>query len=137
MGEVKTQVRLINAADESLARRGGLPQEQVRVYETEALVDTGAVSTVIPTDVAQALGLDATHKRVVEYADGRQDPVDVVGPLAVVIRGRRTFEEALVLGDEVLIGRTVLGKLDLHVDYVNQRLIPNPAHLDQAVNKVK
>ena len=74
MGEVKTQVRLINAADESLARGGRLPQEQVRVYETEALVDTGAVSTVIPTDVAQALGLDATHRRVVSTRTGGKTP---------------------------------------------------------------
>jgi clan AA aspartic protease len=137
MGEVRTHVKLINAADEALARRGQLPSEQVRVYETEAMIDTGAVSTVLPDDVVHALGLDATHRRVVEYADGRQEAVDVVGPMAVVIRGRRTFEEALVLGDEVLIGQTVLEKLDLHVDCANRRVVPNPEHPDQAVNKVK
>ncbi len=137
MGEVRTQVKLINAADEALARRGQFPLEQVRTYETQALVDTGAVSTVLPSDVARTLGLDATHRRVVEYADGRNEAVDAVGPLAIEIRGRRTFEEALVLGDEVLIGQTVLEKLDLHVDCANQRVIPNPAHPDQAVNKVK
>jgi clan AA aspartic protease len=137
MGEVRTQVKLISAADEALALGGRLPLDQVRNYETSALVATGAVSTVIPTDVVQALGLNATHRRVVEYADGRQEPVDVVGPLTVVIRGRRTFEEALVLGDEVLIGQTALEKLDLHVDRANQAVIPNPAHPDQAVNKVK
>ena len=58
-------------------------------------------------------------------------------PVAININGRDTAEEALVLGDEVLIGQTVLEKLDLHVDSANQRLIPNPAHPDQAVNKVK
>jgi clan AA aspartic protease len=114
-----------------------MPPDQIHVYETNALIDTGAVSTVIPTDVARTLGLDSTHQRVVEYAGGRQEIVYVVGPLAVIIRGRRTFEEALVLGDEVLIGQTVLEKLDLHVDCANQQLIPNPAHPDQTVNKVK
>jgi len=137
MGEVRAQVKLINAADETLARRGMMPPDQIHVYETNALIDTGAVSTVIPTDVVRTLGLDSIHQRVVEYADGRQETVDVVGPLAVIIRGRRTFEEALVLGDEVLIGQTVLEKLDLHVDCANQQLIPNPAHPDQTVNKVK
>ena len=58
-------------------------------------------------------------------------------PVAININGRDTAEEALVLGDEVLIGQTVLEKLDLHVDSANQRLIPNPAHPDQTVNKVK
>lgn len=137
MGEVRAQVKLINATDEALAHSGQLPPEQVRVYEANALIDTGAVSTIIPTDVVQRLGLNSTHQRVVEYADGRQEPVAAVGPLTIVIRGRRTFEEALVLGDEVLIGQTVLEKLDLHVDCANRQLIPNPAHPDQAVNKVK
>ncbi|HEX8129429.1 MAG TPA: aspartyl protease family protein [Pyrinomonadaceae bacterium] len=137
MGEVKAPVKLINAADESLARRGLLPQDQIRVYETNAVIDTGAVCTVIPTDVMQALGLSSVHQRVVEYADGRNDPVPVTESMVVIIRGRRTSDEALVLGDEVLIGQTVLGKLDLHVDCANQILIPNPAHPDQAVNKVK
>lgn len=137
MGEVKAQVQLINATDEALARRGQLAPEQVRIYETNAVIDTGAVSTVIPSDVVRALGLGSTYQRAVEYVDGRNETVDVVGPIAVVIRGRRTFEEALVLGNDVLIGQTVLEKLDLHVECANQRLIPNPAHPDQAVNKVK
>jgi len=51
--------------------------------------------------------------------------------------GRDTLEEALFLGDEVLIGQTVLEKLDVLVDCVNQRLITNPAHPDQPVSKIK
>lgn len=137
MGEARAQVKLINATDESLARRGQLPQEQIHIYETNALVDTGAVCTILPADVVQRLDLAATHQRVVEYADGRKEAVDAVGPLTVIINGRRTFDEALVLGDEVLIGQTVLEKLDLHVDCANQRVMPNPAHPDQTVNKVK
>ncbi len=43
----------------------------------------------------------------------------------------------MVLGDEVLIGQTVLEKLDLLVDCRNQRVVPNPAHPDQPVTKVK
>jgi hypothetical protein len=52
------------------------------------------------------------------------------------ILGRDTIEEALVLGDEVLIGQTVLEKLDLQADCANRRLVPNPAHPDQLVSKV-
>jgi len=137
MGEVRTQVKLINAADETLARRGQLPPEQVRTYETEGVVDTGAVCTILPTDVVQTLGLYSTHRRGVEYANGGNEAGLVTESLVIVIRGRRTSDEALVLGAEVLIGQTVLEKLDLHVDCANQRLIPNPAHPDQAVNKVK
>jgi hypothetical protein len=36
-----------------------------------------------------------------------------------------------------LIGQTVLEKLDLLADCARQRLVPNPAHPDQPVTKVK
>ena len=137
MGEIRVQVRLVNAVDEALVRRGQLPSDQVRTYEADAMVDTGAIRTVIPVHVLQQLGLGVRGQRVAEYADGRQDVVDVTEPIVVEVLGRDTLEEALVLGDEVLIGQTVLEKLDLLADCANNRLIPNPAHPDQPVSKVK
>jgi hypothetical protein len=47
------------------------------------------------------------------------------------------LEEALVLGDEVIVGQTVLEKLDLLPDCARHQLIANPAHRDQPVTKVK
>lgn len=137
MGEVRVKARLTNVVDEELVRRGLLAKEQIRTYEADALVDTGAVRTVIPPDVASALGLAARGRHVVEYADGRKEAVDLTGPLAVELHGRSTLEDALVLGDEVLIGQTVLEKLDLFVDCQRGRVVPNPAHPDQAVTKLK
>lgn len=113
MGEVRVTVALSNAADEALARRGKLPQDQVHRYQTDALVDTGAVPTVVPVFVAQQLGLMPYTRRVVVLADGRREPVDVVEPAVLRIDGRDTVEELLVLGDEVIIGQTVLEKMDL------------------------
>lgn len=137
MGEVRVKARLINAVDEGLARRGALKPEQVRAYVADALVDTGAVRTVLPSEVVARLGLGIRGQRVAEYADGRAEAVDVTEPLIVELEGRDTIEDALVLGDEVLIGPTVLEKLDLFVDCQRRRLVPNPAHPDQAITKVK
>jgi len=137
MGEVRTEVNLTNAIDEGLVRRGQLAPEQVRRYKADALIDTGAVRMVVPPHVVQALGLAITGQRVAEYADGRKDAVGITEAIDVDINGRSTLDEALVLGDEVIIGQTVLEKLDLWVDCTNQRLIPNPAHPDQPVSKVK
>ena len=137
MGEVKLKIRLANAFDEGLARRKQLEPSKIRTCEVTALVDTGAVMSVIPPEVMEQLGVEATGNRVAEYADGRKDRVTVTEPIVFNVLGRRTPEEALVLGDEVLIGQTVLEKLDLLVDCANQQLIPNPAHPDQAVTKVK
>lgn len=137
MGEVRAHVKLTNILDEELMHQGQLTPQQVRTYEANALVDTGALCTVLPIDVVRHLGLRVHGQRVAEYVDGRKEAVDVVGPFTVTVRGRQTIEEALVIGDEVLIGLTVLEKLDLQVDAAGQRLIPNPAHPDQAVTKVK
>lgn len=137
MGEVRVRVNLTNAVDEALARRGQLASHQVRVYEAHALVDTGAVRSVLPIHVVERLGLAIRGQRVAEYADGRREAVSVTEPLVIEIEGRDTLEEALVLGDEVIIGQTVLEKLDLFVDPINQRVVPNPAHPDQPVSKVK
>jgi clan AA aspartic protease len=137
MGEIRVKVRLTNALDEALARRGQLTAGQVRTAELDAVVDTGAVRTVVPTQVIQDLGLQIRGQRVVEYADGRKEPVGVTEPLLIECLKRDTMEEALVLGDEVLIGQTVLEKLDLLADCANRRLIPNPAHPNQPVTKVR
>jgi predicted aspartyl protease len=137
MGEVRVKARLTNAVDESLVRRGMLKPEQVRTYEADALVDTVAVRTVLPPHVVARLGLGERGRRMAEYADGRKETVGVTEPLVVELAGRDTLDEALVLGDEVLIGQTVLEKLDLFVDCERRRLVPNPAHPDQPVTKVK
>ena len=137
VGEIRVKVRLTNAVDEELMLDGQLAPDRVRFYEADALVDTGAVRTVIPLEVRQRLGTRVRGQRIAEYADGRQEAVDITGPLIVDIFGRDTMEEAMVLGDEVLIGQTVLEKLDLWADCAGRRLIPNPAHPDQPVNKVK
>ena len=77
MGEVRVKVKITNVFDEMLARRGQLSPQQVRVYEAEAVVDTGAVSLVLPIFVSEKLGLARPYKQMAVYADGRGDEVDV------------------------------------------------------------
>lgn len=137
MGEVRVKVKLTNALDKALVRRGQLDPEQVHVHEADALVDTGAVRCVLPPFVADRLGLERVGQRVAVYADGRQEEVDLTEPFTLEIMGREELEDAMVLGDEVLIGQTALEKLDLVVDCVAQRLLPNPAHPDQPMSKIK
>ncbi len=136
MGEVRVQVKLTNAVDEVLVNRGLLNPNQLRIYETQALVDTGAVRTVLPMDIVQQLGLRIRGQQLAKYADGRQEAVGLTEPVIIEVEGRETTEAALVVGDEVLIGQTVLETLDLHVDCKNQRLIPNPAHPDHPVLRI-
>ena len=137
MGEVRVKVRLANSYDESRRQRGEINKDEVRRYEADALVDTGAVSSVIPANVMKILGLLSRGKRVAEYADGRKDIVELTEPIIFDIIGRETEEGARVLGDEVIIGQTILEVLDLLVDCNSRKVIPNPAHPDQSVVKIK
>jgi clan AA aspartic protease len=137
MGEVKVTIKLINATDEVNAQMKQGKRVKVRSLEIEGVIDTGAVALILPPHVANKLGLLRMGKQVAQYADGRQDEVDVTSPVFVEVMGRRTTEEAMVLGDEVLIGQTVLEKTDLIVNCRDQILIPNPAHPNQPVQKVR
>jgi clan AA aspartic protease len=128
MGEVRVKVKLTNNRDELMAREGLLKPEQVRSLEVEALVDTGAVRCVIPAKIKQELGLGTVARRRAQYADGRSEEVDVTEPVRIDLENRPTYEDCLVLGDQVLIGQTALESTDLFVDCVGGRLVPNPAH---------
>ncbi|MGH9837123.1 MAG: clan AA aspartic protease [Blastocatellia bacterium] len=137
MGEVRAKIKLTNATDEVMAQMSRGKRAKVRQLEIEGVIDTGAVSLILPSHVANKLGLLRMGKQVAQYADGRQDEVDVTSPVFVEVMGRRTTEEAMVLGDEVLIGQTVLEKIDLLVNSRDQKLIPNPAHPNQPIQKVR
>ncbi|MEG4799844.1 clan AA aspartic protease [Microcoleus sp. ARI1-B5] len=136
MGAVRVNVKLTNAIDEGLVNRGLLKPNLVRVCEAEAVINTGGVRTAIPVEVCEHLGLRIRSQEIAKYADGRQETVGVTGPRIIEMEGRETIEAAMVLGDIVLIGQTVLETLDLLVDCKNQRLVPNPENPERAVLRV-
>lgn len=137
MGEIRVKVKLVNAADHEYARQGRIAASEVRFVETEAVVDTGAVTSVIPQAVLDQLGLSTPWDMVVRYADGRTESVPVSNAILFELLDRHTIDEAAVLGDEVLLGQTILEKTDLLADCYGQRLIPNPEHPDRAVIKIR
>jgi clan AA aspartic protease len=106
------------------------------VCEVEALVDTGAARTIIPHRIASQLGLGIVDYVTVRFADGRSGQVGMTDPVRVHLEGRHTAEETLVVGDEVLIGQTILEKLDLFVASHGRRLIPNPDHPDKIIARL-
>lgn len=133
MGEIRVKVRLTNAWDEALAHRGQLADNQVRSLEADAMIDTGAIRSVIPADVLDRLGVQVRGQRRIQLADGQWENIGVSEPLLFQIEDREAAEEALVLGDEVLIGQTTLEAVDLLADCARQV----PGHPDGPVLKVK
>src|SRR5207244_12783549 len=126
MGEVRTKVKLFNNADANAAAEGKLATEKVRVIETDAMVDTGAVRSCIPALLLEQLGIRPYDRVTVELADGRKSDVGLADGVRFEIMERRSSDDALILGDEVLIGQTLLGKMGLLVDCTHHRLVRDP-----------
>jgi clan AA aspartic protease len=95
-----------------------------------ALVDTGATFMCVTQEMATQLGFDITEvsTHVVTLADGRQIKVPRIAPIEILFDNRSYVTEALVLGNEALMGVLPLEAMDLMVDPLNQRLVVNPAH---------
>jgi clan AA aspartic protease len=136
MGQVYVQVTLTNYREAVLARLGQLDASQVHRYQTEALVDTGAVQSVVPAAVADRLGLMRLRHTDAKYADGRVEEVDLAEVVTVEILGRHIEITPMVLGEHILLGVIVLAGLDLTVDCHSNRLVPSQGTWDQPVFRV-
>ncbi len=95
-----------------------------------ALVDTGATFMCVTEAIAVQLGFDTTEvsRHIVTLADGRQLKVPRIAPIEIIFGNRSYITEALVLGDEALMGVLPLEAMDLMVDPLREQLIVNPAH---------
>ncbi|MBW4507034.1 MAG: retroviral-like aspartic protease family protein [Scytonematopsis contorta HA4267-MV1] len=136
MGEVRVKVKLTNAVDEALVSRGLLNPNTLRFCEVEAVVDTGAVRTMLPMAIVQQLGMRIRGQQVAQYANGMEESIGLTEPVIIELEGRETTEVTLVTGNTVLIGQTVLETLDLLVDCNNKRLLPNPEHPNYSVMRI-
>ena len=136
MGQMHIPVILTNYREAILARLGQLDASQVHRYEAEALIDTGAMHCVIPPAVADHLGLLRLRRTSARYVNDQVEEVDMSEVVTIEMMGRQTSEETMIVGTHILIGVTVLEKLDLVVDCHRQRLIPNEGTRDQPVFRV-
>ena len=91
-------------------------------------MDTGSTQSIIPPDLAKSPGLRIHRQATGILADGKRVSCGVSLGVRYEIGGRDTCQDAYIMGDSVVIGQTVLESTDLLVDYVNRKVIPNPAH---------
>jgi clan AA aspartic protease len=137
MGEVKATIKIKNATDVGMHRRGLLAEDQIRSVTVEAVVDTGAVRSCIPVDLKEELGLYTIRHINAQMANGQVDSVELTDAAYIDILGRVATESFLVLGGEVLIGQTALESTDLLVDCNRQRVITNPDHPNSAIIRIR
>ena len=93
----------------------------------EALVDTGAIYTMLPEDLLDGLGVPRLETDIFEMAD--ESLVEYpIGDAVIRLQGRmRTVPIVFAKPDNTpLLGATALEIFRLLVDPFEQRLIPSP-----------
>lgn len=86
MGEVKVQIELENFVDRYRYLEKQIGEEEIRRYQMEALIDTGAVMLALPQDVVEKLGLRILRTVVVTYVDERKEERSVAGIVTIKIQ---------------------------------------------------
>ena len=130
MAEANAKVSLTNLMDRLQASvRSDCGPFVIRSVSLQAVFKPGEVYSRISPLVARSLGVEELRKHEIRRTDQSGKLEVIVVPLQFESYGRTTVDEAVVLGEgeEVLIGRTVLNKLDLVVDE-RGTVMPNPSH---------
>ncbi len=104
------------------------PAAPAREWEGQFLVDTGAIDSLVPRPILEAIGLEPAAQRNYELADGTEITMDVAGAEMELLG---EFTAGLVIfGDakaEPLLGVTALESVGIEIDPQNQRLKKLPS----------
>ena len=137
MGEVRTEITLVNAGDAVKARDGFIPQSEVRRLTVNAVVDTGAWTLIINEATREKLGLLVEETGETTVAGGGTVPSQVTEPVRIYWKNRDTPCKAVVIpGEEdVLMGALPLEAMDLMIHPKTQEV--TGAHGDTVRSVVK
>lgn len=139
MGLVYAEIELINGDDLGLARRNIIGEEEVKRMYVTALVDTGSYMLAINENIQAQLELPFLEKRKGQLADGSIAEYNVVGPIQLRFKNRRSICSAMILpgNNEVFLGAIPLEDMDVLIHPQRQELIVNPDHPYVAQMKMK
>lgn len=124
MGKILTTLTITNHADQITARRGFLPEDQVRsITLNNVLVDTGATTLCLPSDAIKQLGLNLLKEVDVATASGI-NKARIFEDASIDLMGRIGTFECLELpgGRDALLGVIPLEALGIELDLKNQQL---------------
>ncbi len=130
MGKVLATLTITNRADQVIASRGFIPDDQIRSVTLEdVLIDTGATTLCLPAKVIEKLGLELLREVDVATANGFSK-ARVFQDAKISLCGREGTFECLELpgGQSPLLGVIPLEFLGIESDLRNQTLKVLPDH---------
>jgi len=129
MGRVTEKLLVKNYVDVANASAGIIKPEQIRLLETDAIVDTGATYVCLSRKNIETLGLPFHNTINIKTANGKASRRTFEGA-KIELKGRSFVMEVMENDEDTpaLIGYLLLEALDFVVDPKTQSVIPNPAH---------
>lgn len=129
MGRVTEKLLVKNYVDVANASVGIIKPEQIRMLETDAIVDTGATYVCLSRKNIETLGLPFHNTINIKTANGKASRRTFEGA-KIELKGRSFVMEVMENDEDTpaLIGYLLLEALDFVVDPKTQSVIPNPAH---------
>jgi len=124
MGRVTIELTVTNRADEIRAEDGTIKADDIRkVTLTDVLVDMGAMTLSLPTDIIKQLGL-APLKRVLAATAAGYQHATVYQDAKISLLGREGVFQCLELpgGDHPLLGVIPMEELGVEIDLQKQEL---------------
>jgi len=124
MGKVHTTLTIVNRADQVLVENGFWSEEQIRsITLNQVLVDTGATTLCLPSNLIHQLGLKLLKEVPVATAMGITT-AHIYQDAKICLYGREGTFECLELpgGQDPLLGVIPLEMLGLEPDLKNQAL---------------
>lgn len=139
MGLVYADIEIIRLDDVALSRAGYLPEAEIRKVKVKAIVDSGAYMMCINEHIRNQLDLPKIDEMTAELANGHEEKLDVIGPIEIRFKNRKTSCNAAVLPgeNEVLLGAIPMEDLDVIIDPKRQTLELNPNSPFMAKKKLK
>ena len=143
MGEVRTEITLVNIRDTIKAQEGLIPESEIKRLTVNAVVDTGAwtrqqgLALVINEAIREKLGLRVKKTSEATVAGGGKVSSGITEYVEVRWKDRETSCEAVVLPGEtdVLMGAYPLEGLDLMVHPKLHEVVG--AHGDTRLNMIR
>src|SRR3972149_1671180 len=129
MDRVTEKLLVKNYVDVANASAGIIKPEQIRLLETDAIVDTGATYVCLSRKNIETLGLPFHNTINIKTANGKASRRTFEGA-KIELKGRSFVMEVMENDEDTpaLIGYLLLEALDFVVDPKTQSVIPTPAH---------
>jgi clan AA aspartic protease len=125
MGEVRTEITLVNLREAGNAQSGFIPESEVRQLTVNAVVDTGAMTLIINEETREKLGLRVKRSGEATVDGGGKVSTQITESVEIHWQDRETSCPAVVLpGEEdILLGALPLEGMDLIVHPLRNEVI--------------